>query len=369
MTISDCCSSRNIPIWPFTLNKLKIIFEKDKDLILIQKSLIHLSQLITLEIYQKERSRSFPNGQLWEKLIRSSLPLLKYFQFYFQFIYVRNNFNPDLQIISPFSTPFYIDEKNWFIRCHICQTPKPWAIIYTIPFTFHQLTLLPKSSFKSISIYSNDIYNISNKYIYTNVKTLILEEKHLISDDDDINQIQIKNLIIQCHINLIDWIHLFNKLRHLEITSKARFLLKSFRLLLDNTPYLHSLTIEKSILRILTQNWRNDIICNHLSQKIQSLKLYSTMKQSHCLSKYELEQIIRIFSSKCQHLSLSVQSPNNTIPLILQKMSQLLSLHININEKPYISIDMIWLEKQQTKYNHSNSIIVNDGYDHYFWFG
>lgn len=140
-------------------------------------------------------------------------------------------------------------EKNWFIHCDVCQTSKLWATIYTVPFAFDRLVLLPKSSTKSI----------------------------------------------------------LTKLRHREITSNARFFLKSFRLLLDHAPHLHSLSAEKSILRILTQNWRNGFICDHLSQK----------------------------------------------------MSRLHSLHANINEKPYTSIDTIWLEKQQTKYNRSNCIITN----------
>jgi hypothetical protein len=44
-------------------------------------------ELITLEIYQKERGRSLLNGQLCEEIILLSHPLLKNFQFYFQFEY------------------------------------------------------------------------------------------------------------------------------------------------------------------------------------------------------------------------------------------------------------------------------------------
>jgi hypothetical protein len=50
-------------------------------------------------------------------------------------------------------------------------------------------------------------------------------------------------------------------------------------------------------------------------------------------------------------------------------MSQLQSLHVNITEKDYSSIKMIWLERQQTKFNDSNYIIVNHEHEYYFWLG
>jgi hypothetical protein len=179
--------------------------------------------------------------------------------------------------------------------------------------------------------------------------------------------VQVINLIINSDFNRFNSIHVLRRIHHLEIKSNVIILLKSFRLLLDNTLYLHSFIVKRTVLRALTENWSNVFICNHLSEKIRSLKLYSPRSRSHHFSRNELQQIIRIFGSKCQHLSLSVQSPNNTISLILQNMSQLHSLHVNVNEKPYAPINMIWLEKQQTKYNHSNCFIVNDRDNHYFW--
>ena len=95
------------------MKHLKIIFTDDKDCLLIQQSLTDLSQLINLEIYQQEVGIPYPNGQLWEQIIFSSLPLLNYFQF----IYYNHQLNQIKQVIASFSTPFYVHEKNWFIRC------------------------------------------------------------------------------------------------------------------------------------------------------------------------------------------------------------------------------------------------------------
>jgi hypothetical protein len=122
---------------------------------------------------------------------------------------------------------------------------------------------------------------------------------------------------------------------------------------------------------MLTENWKNVFICKQLSEKIRSLKLTSNDHRLGCLNEIEIEQIIRIFASKCQHLSLCIYSEIITIRLLLQNMRQLISLHIRIQGKDYPPIDIEWLNKKKSeiKFTHSDCFIVNDGYDRYFWLG
>ncbi len=364
-TLTDCSCQADLT-WPLSLKRLKIIFVRNNDLRLVPQSLSHLSQLITLEIYQKKRGQLYPNGQIWESLIRSSLPLLKHFKFYFQFEFTRYSIGQLKQITASFSTPFYLLEKKWFVRRDVYETGQPLVAIYTVPFNFDQYTVFTNSFERSISTYLINDNNPSSNNIYENVKTLIFEANSP-KPDKNFNRTNVVNLIINSHFESFNWIHVLTKLHHLEIKSDAMISSENFHLLLDNTPHLHSLAAEKSILWTLTENWSNLFICNHLSRNIRSLKLYKTDRRFRYMSRYELQQIIRIFSSKCQHLSLYVQSPINTIGLILKNMSQLHSLHVNITGENYPSIDMLWLEKQQTKFNASNCIIVNDGHNHYFW--
>lgn len=333
---------------------------------MIQKSLTHLSQLITLEIYQKERGNSLTNGQIWEELIHSSLSLLKEFKFYFQFRYQLLSVDENKQIIASFSTPFYVLEKKWFIRCDMYGSYRSLAAIYTIPFAFDRLTIVSNSTKKSISTYSNVDNEISMNNIYSHVKTLILEEKQS-NPDNNLRRSQIINLIINDSFNPIDWIHVLTKLRHLELKSRSNLSSEDFRYLLVNTPHLHSLTTDKCILRTVTENWGYTLVCHKLSERIQSLKLYSSTRQSDCLSRNDLKQIIRIFAAKCQHLSLPVQLPSNSISFILQSMSQLRSLHVHTARKYNSSLNMLWLEKEVLQLNNSNCIIINDGFDCYLW--
>ncbi len=361
-TIKNHCSHDKILIWPQTLKHLKIIFTNDRDCLLIQQSLIHLSQLINLEIYQEESETSFPDGQIWEQIILSSLPLLKSFKFYFQFICDEHQLNQIKQVIASFSTPFYVLEKNWFISCDAsarCVTRnmhhrhRKFVILYTIPFPFETFPIFKHSS--KITTSSN----------WSNIKTLVF--KNYTKPDQNFNRSNVINLIIDTSFDSLVWIHVLTKLRHLTIEDGAVLSMENFNILLNNTPYLCSLTAKKSMLKLLTDNWTDICICNYLSQKIRSLTFHSNKNPLQCFNKNELEKILPIFVSKCQHLSLGVHSRNNAIEFILHKMFQLNSLHVHIQQRNSPPITIQWLEQQHIQFNHSNCIIINDKQDHYFW--
>ncbi len=363
-TITSCNSPAKYFIWPLKLKYLKINFRINRDYDLILRSLARLSSLVSLEIYQKQRDYFIPNGQLWENLIRSSLPLLKIFKFYFQFechpltpIHLK-------ELIASFSTPFYVDERKWFVQGDRYDTNR--GIIFSVPFVFKRFTTDRNSVSESVSNFPRNLNNIYHTNKYANVETL--EINHTDAEpDENFNQTKIINLIVNVDFDFINWLSVLTKLRHLQITPNVKISSKNFRRLLNTTSHLCSLSIEKSLLRTLTEDWSNVFICNYLSEKISILNLYYIHYQSCSVSQNELRQIIRIFGSKCQHLSLSVQSPKDTINLILQNMSQLHSLHVHITATQYESSNMIWLEKQKTKFNNSNCRIINIMNDYYFW--
>jgi hypothetical protein len=268
------CPYRNQLNWSSTLRHLRIIYPCEFHSEIIQHPLVNLFSLLILEIYHSEMSNRPPDGKIWENIISSSIPLLRHFRFYF--IYSSDLIKPIEDIVSSFSTSFYL---------------------------------------------------IKNK-----------------------------------------WIHSFTNLKQLQFNSLIRISPQNFLCLLKNTPYLDSLTIEKSCLQRATEYWNNVSICNYLSQKILYLDLSGEVRgRMGPVNNNEVQQIIRIFSSKCQHLSLYLRSIDEIIPTILQNMIQLQSLHIFRYGKNSCPIDIISLEKQQTKYNRSNCIIVNDRQNQYFW--
>ncbi|CAF4235041.1 unnamed protein product, partial [Adineta steineri] len=136
--IMHCCLNLLVLTWPSRLKHLKIVLESAEHNDLLPQSISNLSELTNLEIYQKEQGYTIPNGQQWEQIISSSCPLLKNLKFVFQFPYQSYISNQMKQIIASFSTPFYINEKKWFVRCDIWTRYRA-VILYTLPFTFNRL--------------------------------------------------------------------------------------------------------------------------------------------------------------------------------------------------------------------------------------
>jgi hypothetical protein len=358
-----------IPTWPRTLKRLKIIIEFDQHLIFVNQSLVHLSGLITFEIYQKILSKYRPpDGQYWENLICSSLPLLKNFRFYFQFITNENSHHFVEEIISSYSTSFYLLEKKWFIRCDQSDEYQLSSIIaiYTIPFTFNQLRIFPCSSERSRLTNFMTEDDSFNKKMYVNVKTLVCENK-LSMPDGSINSAPVINLVFRKCFNPINWINTLEKIRHIDMQYTAVMSTENFDLLLKYTPQLYSLIVYKDTLQTMTCDWTHTSICENLSRKIRYLKLRTTNSSPSDPSRVELQRIIRIFAPKCEHLSIFVPSSVNTIASILRRMSQLHSLHVYITSLTFPIIDICWLEKQRTKFNRSNCSIVQEGSTYYFW--
>jgi hypothetical protein len=107
-----------------------------------------------------------PNGQVWENLICSSLPLLKIFKFYFQFDYSSQPFNQIEGVISSFSTPFYVLKNKWFIRCDMSDRYRHSVLLYSLPFPLQIYTAFHESSItKIISTLSED----SDNECYTDI--------------------------------------------------------------------------------------------------------------------------------------------------------------------------------------------------------
>jgi hypothetical protein len=190
-----------------------------------------------------------------------------------------------------------------------------------------------------------------------------------IKPDDNFYRTDVISLVIDTDFYFKKWMHILTKLCHLEIKYCEKMSSKNFSFLLDNLPHLNSLTAENDVLQIVTENWKNIIICNQLSHKIRSLKLYSTCHVLWKLNRYELNEILSSFAAKCEHLSLYAVLSIEAISLILRIFRELQSLHVLITKEDRSKIDMKWLEQQTTKFNHPYSFVGHEKYHFYFWLG
>ncbi|CAF3993245.1 unnamed protein product [Adineta steineri] len=97
------------------------------------------------------------NGNEWEDIIKKILPKLNIFQVRMRYT-PSNNENKENQlneIINSYQTNFWINEHQWFIRCHWysidAQERFSFIDVFTVPYTFdsseeHTICLLAKST-------------------------------------------------------------------------------------------------------------------------------------------------------------------------------------------------------------------------------
>lgn len=159
-----------------------------------------MSQLTKLSLYNNEDSSSLPNGQIWEELIHSSLPLLKTFQFYLKFNCDNGTSTSMDEVIASFSTPFYLFEKRWFVRCDLNNEPYLRGALYSLPFAFSSMSVDVSSFDRSISTSAIKDLDAIKSSSYAKVKTLILNEERRIPDPSfstsNIEQLVINNSLI-----------------------------------------------------------------------------------------------------------------------------------------------------------------------------
>jgi hypothetical protein len=348
---------------------LKVFITRSGDNEIVRSSLSHLSELISLSLYDSAWENPQPNGEIWEKLITSSMPLLKKFEFCFKFWRDFSLASDIKRIISTFSTPFYLQEKSWFIQCDAHHQQFSIAVIYSLPYAFKSFEIVTHSFDESISTSTNLKNNL-----YENVQILTVDVTC-----EKINPTLILGNITDLNLKFsgaapIDWIFSMKRICRLSFGHQTDMSSKDFIRLLKNTRCLHSLTVPHHILTSLTNQWRNKIICELLSRKIRSLKICSDSCFPVTIRGYvkvdQLLPIIRVFSEQCRNLNITVYSRNIVVGLILRNMRHLRSLKVRLKEhSDDLKITKEWLTEQDIAFKNLDCSIVSNGSEYSFWFG
>jgi hypothetical protein len=89
--------------------------------------------LVSLEIIsQRSELDSIFDGHLWQQFIQTKLLLLRKFKFFFAYNTNTVGHNSFASIITSFRTPFWLNDKHWFVTCEYVVTSSN-IILYTIP--------------------------------------------------------------------------------------------------------------------------------------------------------------------------------------------------------------------------------------------
>ncbi len=372
-TVEYNCHHNHVLLVPKTLRQLKLFYMSERIENFIQNLLRQSSQLTKLALYEDGCDISMPNGETWEQFIQSSLPLLKNFQFCFPFRYYRRASNAVKQAVTSFTTPFYLQEKHWFIRCVTNYNQSTISgILYSLPFAFAQMPINITSFDTSMSTLVVSDINQTKYESYKKVETLFFNERcrtpYQRFDTSNIVRLVLSTTFFS------DWISLLTNLLHLEIREAGSTSSNDFARLLASTSQLRSLTIATEELEKLTDRFTNTAVCDHLSQHIQSLTFaffYAKKLILDVVNVRLLSAIVRIFGKKCEHLSLALAADPDTFLPILQRMEQLRSLRIKCHSWYSISQNVItsWLQSQSTSSVQLHFVNMIDETDCSVWFG
>jgi hypothetical protein len=366
----NCIHEHNL-VWPSTLKQLKVFYSHSGDSQIVRASLSHLSQLNKLAVYDSAWSSPPPDGQKWETLIVSSLPLLQNFQFCFKFWKDPSAISDINRIISAFSTPFYLEEKRWLVRCDTHSQQFSAAVLYSLPFAFERFEIVTNSFNESVSTSNICSTNDFNKNPYRNVKTLVANAKCEKLDQDLMGR-NVKHLILKFSGIPADWLFTMTHLRQLSLGSGIGMQSKDFARLLKNLPCLNSLVASYNTLKCLTNYWKNKLVCEQLSYKIRSLNVcldeYLSSRTQDYVKVDELLPIVRVFGKRCQHFTVTVYSRNIVVGLILRTMRRLRSLKVLLKEHGDFKITKNWLKEQNATLKDLDCSIIMDGNEYSFWF-
>ncbi|CAF1512371.1 unnamed protein product [Adineta ricciae] len=349
-TFEHNCNHEHCLVYPTTLRNLKIFADRQGGTDIVRTALKSLSKLTNLAIYDGAWENAVPDGRVWEELIKVSLPCLKEFNFCFKFWRDFTSTSDIDSIISTFSTPFYRQQKSWFVQCDTHYQQFSVAMLYSLPYAFEHFEVITHSSQNSLS----NINETSKMQSYKSVKTLVVDAKC-----ETMNERLLLRNIVNLHLThrhiFVNWILKIRRLTQLTLGHQSLA-----------TPY--------QVLCSITNRWKHKLICDILSRKIRSLKLTSSDCFSVNLKNYikvdQLLNIIRVFSRHCEHLSIAVYSRNIVAGLILRCMNQLRSLKVYVQEHGHnMHISKQWLTDQNSDFHNLDYYLVSNGHEYSFWFG
>jgi hypothetical protein len=282
------------------------------------------------------------NGYQWEEIIKKSLTKLKILEMKMRFT-PSNNKNKEIQlneIINSYQTKFWINEHQWFIRCHWYTIDVDerfnFIDVFTIPYAFDSfwednICLLGKSTV----LYDNEYLQCPC------VKTLNYGSSSFtdpIRSRLRFNNLEHLSLSLPFNERFFFIVSKFSRLRSLFIYTEKQKNLNNIRfqlqLILDQASRLHSLEFS---------TWsRSDSeapLTGLYSASVRQLDLirFTFNDQIYHFDEKEILQLSRSpLGIQCEFLSITVKKRNNILDLI-NNMKNLRSLYIH-------SIDHYWPE-------------------------
>jgi hypothetical protein len=159
----------------FTIECYHIPFDELLSFLLLTPALDYLKVICTSQVEMFQVNR-------WKEFVEMYLTQLNQLEFYFSIrpIDVAEERDPEL-IVSSFRTPFWIEEKKWFVTCECDLLSETVIRLYSIPICKSYISYTSKSTKMMVSTYPVLINN--NQLLTNNINSLELILDKSMADD------------------------------------------------------------------------------------------------------------------------------------------------------------------------------------------
>ncbi|CAF2973343.1 unnamed protein product [Rotaria socialis] len=302
------------------------------------------------------------DGHQWKEMIVNYLPQLKYFQFKINFNFglsINDSTNEEKvdQYLSTYRTPFWIEHRQWFIRCHwVVSRTYLDMFIYSLPYAFDCFHLSDDvSNYHTKSTCSSDMYYCYDSVRYIGYNPLLLnKESFSYMQLINIEQLSLEFPIDQHFFSII--LNLENLLA-LNVTITKENDQWQLQTLLDRASRLFSLSFSSSILAAMPP-----YPYTSSSMRRLDLECSDPLRRHHSYDKKQCMELIQSpLGIQCRILVIKVEHHVSILELIYG-MENLRTLHVSDdNDKRSNPNDLVEVLKH---YLPSNWTITRLGYGH-----
>lgn len=272
-------------------------------------------------------SQVYIDGNLWKQLITNSLFNLKIFQLKMEFDFQERDDDMNEitdELIHSFQTSFWIEEHQWFIRCHWNPSdPYKSITLYTLPYAFDIFDYSNKSCTKSTCLNERQYWSYNCVQIFGHSSS-----GNILLDNFSLLRARFPNIsYLQLNLPFDDmfWLR-FLSLNHLISINISVYKYSGYiqlQTLFDQSPCLYSLKIESFICSLVK-------LFELTSQSIRRLDFIDILvDQSLYLNRDDCNSLINSsLGIQCQVLLIRLKHRN----LVLDLIDKMLNLRLLIFE-------------------------------------
>ena len=158
--------------------------------LLLERLELMLSLMPSLNHFKLVGDGDYVDGERWEHFIQTQLPLLMKFNIFINHFYIARRTPAYVEsIMASYRTPFWLEQKKWFVTCEYCTDELPRINLFSMPICVSSLKY--KSKATTVSLTTVDVSHENAFALMDNVTTVQI----------DVNSPSLKNLQMQVRVS------------------------------------------------------------------------------------------------------------------------------------------------------------------------